>query len=387
MPLWQVGRRPDIAKQAPTARRPPREEIRFLPGEVCSHGDPGGPLRLLTGETPLNSKKTESLASQWGRRLAAYSSPELGRSLFQLISTGALFAGLWYLMLQSLAWPYWTTILLAFPTAGILIRLFIIQHDCGHGSFFKSKRASEIVGTAIGVLTLTPYHYWRKEHAIHHATSGLLDKRGHGDIDTLTVREYRELSRWRRLLYRLYRNPIVLFGVGPFWQFVFKHRVPITTPPTTRAGWVSIFIANAAMAAILILFHYTIGLKAFLQVQIPISAISATLGVWLFYVQHQFEETYWRKKPDWDYAEAALIGSSHYDLGRVLQWFTGNIGLHHIHHLNSRIPNYRLQKCLREFPDLRKVTRIRILGSLKCLRLSLWDEDRQKLVGFRGARG
>jgi omega-6 fatty acid desaturase (delta-12 desaturase) len=290
-------------------------------------------------------------------------------------------------MYQSLAWPYWTTILLAFPTAGLLIRLFIIQHDCGHGSFFRSKRASGIVGTGIGVLTLTPYHYWKKEHAIHHATSGLLDKRGHGDIDTLTVREYRELSKWKRLLYRLYRNPAVLFGIGPIWQFLVKHRVPITTPPSTRDGWASIIIANAATAGILVLVHFTIGWKAFLLVQVPVTLISSVLGVWLFYVQHNFEQTYWRWKEDWDYARAALDGSSYYDVGRVLQWFTGNIGLHHIHHLNSRIPNYRLQKCLEEFPELRQVTRIGLLGSLKCLRLTLWDEDRGKLVGFGAARG
>jgi omega-6 fatty acid desaturase (delta-12 desaturase) len=327
------------------------------------------------------------MAAQWSRRLAAYSSPSLGRSLFQLISTGAIFAGLWYLMLQSLAWPWWTTILLAFPTAGVLIRLFIIQHDCGHGSFFKSKRASTIVGSAIGVMTLTPYHYWKKEHSIHHATSGLLDKRGHGDIDTLTVREYRELSAWKRFLYRLYRSPVVLFGIGPLWQFLINHRLPLTTPPSTKAGWISIVIANVATAGILVLVHYTIGLIPFLKVQVPITLISCTLGVWLFYVQHQFEGTYWRRKADWDYADAALLGSSHYDLGRILQWFTGNIGLHHIHHLNSRIPNYRLQKVLNEFPDLRKVTRIGFFSSLKCLRLALWDEDRQKLVGFGGARG
>ncbi len=348
--------------------------------------DPAGLFRRCNGETPLNSKKPESRAAQWSRRLKAFSSPQLGRSLFQLISTFMLFGGLWYVMYLSLDGPYWTTLLLAIPTAGLLIRLFIIQHDCGHGSFFKSKRASGIVGTGLGVLTLTPYDYWKKEHAIHHATSGLLDKRGHGDIDTLTVREYRELSKGRRFIYRLYRNPLVLFGIGPIWQFLIKHRVPITTPPGTKAGWASIFIANALTAGILVLVHFTIGFKAFLLIQVPITVVSSTLGVWLFYVQHQFEDTYWRKKEDWDYADAALIGSSHYDLGRILQWFTGNIGLHHIHHLNSRIPNYRLQQCLDAFPELQDVTRIGIIDSLQCLRLTLWDEDRGKLVGFVAAR-
>ncbi len=318
----------------------------------------------------------------WARRLAPYQEPHIGRSLFQLVSTAALFVGLWTLMYLSLAQSYWVTLLLSLPTAGVLIRLFIIQHDCGHGAFFKSKRASEIVGTVIGILTLTPYHYWKKEHAMHHASSGLLDRRGHGDIDTMTVAEYRALSGGRRFLYRLYRNPIVLFAVGPLYQFLLKHRLPFTTPPSTRAGWVSIIIANVATAGILVLAHFTIGLKAFFLVQIPVTLVSSSCGVWLFYVQHQFEETYWRRKGDWDYADAALTGSSYYDLGRVLQWFTGNIGLHHIHHLSSRIPNYRLQQVYDEFPELQNVTRLTLLKSLKCLRLGLWDEEQQKLVGF-----
>ena len=272
------------------------------------------------------------------------------------------------------------------PTTGILVRLFIIQHDCGHRSYFRSKTACDIVGAAIGVLTLTPYHYWRQEHARHHSTSGLLDGRGHGDIDTLTVGEYRALSRFRKFLYRLYRHPLVLFLVGPFYQFVVRQRLPLATPPTTKAGWWSVWYTNAALAAIVVTMILTIGIERFLLVQLPITVLACSVGVWLFYVQHQFEDTYWRRKPEWNYFEATLAGSSWYDLGPVLQWFTGNIGIHQIHHLNARIPNYRLQRCLNENPELRQVTRLSLWQSLKCARLTLWDEVSGKLVRFSRSR-
>jgi omega-6 fatty acid desaturase (delta-12 desaturase) len=308
------------------------------------------------------------------------------RSLWQILNSAIPFAALWLLMLASLSWPYWTTLLLAVPTACLLVRLFIIQHDCGHGSFFRSKVACDLVGGAIGVLTLTPYEYWKREHAIHHATSGLLDKRGHGDIDTLTVDEYRSLGAFARLRYRLYRHPLVLFGVGPAFQFLVLQRLPLNALPTTRKGWWSVVTTNLGIAAVVTAMILLVGVKRFLLVQVPITLLASSLGVWLFYIQHQYEGTYWRRKPDWKYADAALMGSSWYDLGRVLQWFSGNIGLHHIHHLNSKIPNYRLQRCLDTNPELRNVTRLTLRSSLKCARLTLWDEAKRTLVGFSAAK-
>jgi len=334
----------------------------------------------------LNAATKESAGKTWSRRLAPFQNASPVRSILQILTSAVPFFALWFLMERSLAWPYWTTLLLAIPTSGFLVRLFIIQHDCGHGSFFRSRRACGIVGTAIGVLTLTPYHYWKREHSIHHSTSGLLDRRGHGDIDTLTVAEYRALTPFRRFLYRLYRHPLVLFLIGPVYQFVLLHRLPLKPRPETRQAWASIWITNASLAAVLTLMYLTIGLRNFLLVQVPITLVSSFMGVWLFYVQHQFEKTYWRRKEEWDFHEAALEGSSHYDLGRILQWFTGNIGLHHIHHLSSRIPNYRLQECLDANPELRHVTRLTLLGSLACARLALWDEDRRRLIGFRTLR-
>jgi len=328
----------------------------------------------------------ESKTRNWNRRLAAYRSPDLRRSLWQIADSAIPLAALWFLMLRSLSWSYWITLLLAIPATGFMVRLFIIQHDCGHGSFFRSKLARDIVGSVIGVLTLTPYHYWKREHAIHHATSGLLDRRGHGDITTLTVEEYRSLGWLGRLRYRVYRHPIVLFLFGPLIQFVVLQRLPLHAPPQNRRGWWSVWGTNAALAAIVTGLVLAVGWKRFLLVQAPITVLTGTVGVWLFFVQHQFEGTYWRGRPEWSYRDAALEGSSWYDLGPVLQWFTGNIGLHHIHHLSSGIPNYRLQRCLDENPELENAHRLTLLGSLRCARLSLWDEASRKLVGFRALK-
>jgi omega-6 fatty acid desaturase (delta-12 desaturase) len=334
----------------------------------------------------MNPPPEESPARRWNRLLEPYKDPKTVRSLFQVANSAIPFAALWLLMLWSSQHAYWATLLLALPAAGLLVRLFIIQHDCGHGSFLRSKGASTALGSAIGVLTLTPYHYWKRDHQIHHATSGNLDKRGHGDIDTITVAEYRERSFWGRLAYRLYRNPLVLFVIGPPIHFLLRHRLPLTTRPYTKAGWASILLTDAALAGIVVAMALTIGLKQFLMVQLPITLLASSAGVWLFYVQHQFEGTYWRRGDDWSYHDAALEGSSHYDLGPVLQWFTGNIGLPHIHHLSSRIPNYRLAEALRENPELESGRRLTLLGSLRCLGLALRDEERGEMVGFRAAR-
>ncbi len=303
--------------------------------------------------------------------------------MFQVLNSVVPFALSWWLMLASLEYSYWITLLLALPTAGFLVRIFIIQHDCGHGAFFRSRTANDTLGFLLGVLTLTPYAYWRKTHAIHHKTSGNLDYRGLGDVTTLTVKEYVARSRWQRLRYRLYRSPLVLFGIGPVFEFILRHRFPITVPRSWRREWASVLWTNLAILAIVTTMWQTIGMKTFLAVQLPITLLAGTAGVWLFYIQHQFEHTHWEKDDAWNFHVAGLEGSSYYDLPRILHWFTGNIGVHHIHHLSCRIPNYRLQQCLRENPELQQVTRLTLWESLKCARLKLWDEERRRLVSFR----
>lgn len=322
----------------------------------------------------------------WPRLLAPYARANNRIAIFQAASTALLFVLNWLAMLWSLEVSYWLTLALAMPAAGLLTRLFIFQHDCGHGSYFSSRRANAILGGVIGVLTLTPYGYWRRTHAIHHATSGDLDRRSFGDVETKTIAEYRQMPWLGKLSYRLYRNPIVLFTVGPTYQFVFKHRFPFDIPRAWKREWASVMWTNLALVGVLVGAWATIGLDRFLLVQAPITVISGILGMWLFYVQHQFEDTYWRDHPRWDFHRAGLEGSSFYDLPKILHYFTGNIGFHHIHHLASRIPNYNLARCFREVPDTRLVTRLSILGSLRCAFLSLWDEDEKRLVGFRHLR-
>jgi len=299
--------------------------------------------------------------------------------------TSAALALLWLGMWVSLGHGYWITLLLAVPAAGFLVRLFIIQHDCGHGSLFRSRFANDLTGRILGVFTLTPYDYWRRTHAAHHATSGNLDRRGVGDISTLTVREYLALSRWRRLVYRLYRHPLVLFGIGPIYLFILKHRLPLDMP--LRSGvWRNLFATNAGIVALIAVLAVLVGPLALLKLHLPIVLLAASAGIWLFHVQHQFEESYWQRDPTWSFHQAALQGSSYYRLPRLLQWFTASIGLHHIHHLCSRIPNYRLQQCLDENPELHQVRRLTLLQSLQCARLSLWSEEAGRMIRFSDLR-
>jgi omega-6 fatty acid desaturase (delta-12 desaturase) len=293
-----------------------------------------------------------------------------------------LFVGAWASMYLSLGVGYWLTLLLAVPAAFLLIRLFIVQHDCGHGAFFRSSRVADVVGSILGVLTLTPYHYWKKTHAMHHATSGNLEHRGFGDIDTLTVDEYLALSRWARFKYRVYRHPVVLFGVGAVMHFFVRHRLPTIVPRSWGRERRSILWTDVGLAGFIVLMGVLIGFRQFFLVHVPLMALSGSLGVWLFYVQHQFEPTYWEHDEHWVYEDAALAGSSYYRLPRLLQWATGNIGLHHVHHLNARIPNYRLQEVLEAVPELRRVTTLTLRDSLRCVRLALWDERQRKLVRF-----
>ncbi len=314
--------------------------------------------------------------------LARYKDPSLPRSLWQLTSSAVLLVATWILMYLSLRVSYWLTLALAVPAAFFLIRLFIIQHDCGHGAFFKSPKVADAVGSIIGVFTLTPYHYWKKTHAMHHATSGNLEHRGFGDISTLTVDEYLARGWWGRLKYRLYRHPVTLFVVGPAFQFVVKHRIPTIVPRAWKRERFSIVWTDIVLAGFVATMALTVGLKAFLLVHLPFQLLSCSLGVWLFYVQHQFEPTYWEHDERWQYEQAALQGSSYYQLPRVLQWLTGNIGIHHIHHLNARIPNYRLPVVLREHPELTECNRLTLWESIRCIPLALWDERERKLVGF-----
>jgi acyl-lipid omega-6 desaturase (Delta-12 desaturase) len=315
--------------------------------------------------------------------LARYRQPNHARSLVEILITVGPFVLLWLLACFSLRIGYGFYLLPAVPAAGFLVRLFMIQHDCGHGSFFRHRLMNDWVGRVLGVLTLTPYDFWRRAHGVHHATSGNLDQRGIGDIDTLTVREYLTLSRWRRLGYRLYRHPLIMFGVGPIYLFVLRHRLPFGLAREGLVPWISTMATNGAIALVVAGLMWWVGVRPFLLVHLPITFVAGAVGMWLFFVQHQFEHTLWSEDRDWSFSRTALYGSSHYDLPVVLRWFTANIGMHHIHHLCSRIPFYRLPIALRDHPGLATVGRLTLVQSLACMRLALWDETTCRLITFR----
>jgi len=320
------------------------------------------------------------------RILARYREPNCARGVLEIAITAVPFVLIWILMWATLDTGYWICLLLAVPAAGFLVRLFMIQHDCGHGSFFPHRLANDWVGRVIGVLTLTPYDFWRRTHALHHASSGNLDRRGIGDIDTLTVREFLALPRWRQLHYRLYRHPIVMFGVGPAYLFILRHRLPMGMMRSGWQPWLSTMATNVAIAILVATMIWLVGVGPFLLVHLPITVLAASIGVWLFYVQHQFEDTFWADDEGWNFHEAALHGSSHYDLPGVLRWFTANIGVHHVHHLCSQIPYYRLPRVLGDHPQLAAVGRLTLFQSLRCVRRVLWDERRRQLTSFREHR-
>ena len=331
-------------------------------------------------------KPDRAKVERWNRILAPYRGPDTRRSLIQLFVTCAGFLFLWWAAFQALDIWYGFTLLLAVPAAGFLLRLFMIQHDCGHGSFFHSRAARDWVGRVIGLVLLTPYDYWKRTHAYHHAHSGDLDFRGFGDVDTHTVAEYRSWSTGRRLRYRLYRNPLVLFVLGPLYQFLVKHRYPSDVPRQWRVAWRSVWWTNAGLVAVLALIGATIGFQRFLLVHGPIFMLTTTAGVWMFYIQHQFENTYWDRHQDWDYYDACLYGSSYLVMPRALQWLTAHIGVHHVHHMSPRIPNYRLQQVHDENPEFHVATQVRPRDTLDLIGRALWDEEGRRLVSFREAR-
>lgn len=309
--------------------------------------------------------------------------PSSGRAVFQLLTTALPFLGVMTGMLLALNFGILAGLLLFPVGAVLLVRLFIIQHDCGHGSFFASRFANGLLGRALSLLTLTPFAFWRRDHAMHHASTGDLDRRGTGDVTVLTLVEYRALPFRRRVAYRLYRHPLILFGVGPTWLVLLRLRIPKGNPLRQWRDWLSIIGTDAALAGLVAILVVTLGPAPVLLGWLPVILLAATIGVWLFYVQHQFEDAYWEPRPRWDFHAAALRGASFYDLPAVLHWMTGNIGFHHIHHLASRIPNYRLKECHEAIPALQTAPRLTLLQSLRCARLALWDAERRKLVPFR----
>ena len=294
------------------------------------------------------------------------------------------YIALWVLMVYSLQFSIWLTFLLSVFAAGFLVRMFIIFHDCGHGSFFKSERLNKLVGIPLGLLSFTPYHRWHHDHKEHHSTVGNLDKRGVGDVKTLTVEEYLNLSPWRRFSYRFYRHPLFLIVTAPLLLFLIQFR--LTKQYMRVKERLYIHLSTLAIVLLALLIVWIIGWKAYLLIQLPIIYFASVLGVWLFYVQHQYERVKWVRTNKWDYKTIALEGSSFYKLPKILQWFTGNIGYHHVHHLGPRIPNYNLQKCHEENQIFQDVKPITFFSSLKSLRLRLWDEENERIVGFSEAK-
>lgn len=338
----------------------------------------------MTDDSLSRQDKRRTQILTWKALVAEYQKPSTWRALWQIIDTVVPYAAIWGLMYWSLSVSWWITIPLAVLAGGLLIRIFIIFHDCGHGSFFKSQLANDTVGFLAGVLTFTPYYHWRWEHGVHHAGSGDLDKRGTGDIWTMTVQEYLESSRGKKFAYRLARNPFVLFVIAPIFLFLIRQRFP--TPGAKERERESVQWMNLAILIMAIGLAWIFGLKAYLIIQLTIMGVAGAIGVWMFYVQHQFEGVYWERGDDWDYTAAALQGSSFYKLPKVLQWFSGSIGFHHIHHLSPRIPNYNLERCHKADPFFQTVPPVTFFASFKAMTFRLWDEPMRQLVGFRHLR-
>ncbi|CAM3826557.1 fatty acid desaturase [Aeromicrobium ponti] len=318
------------------------------------------------------------------KQMAPYEKSDLKRSIMQLVNTLGPFFLLWFLAFESLSVSYFLTLGISVIAAGFLVRIFIIFHDCCHHSFFKNRSANKIVGTITGIITVFPYHQWQHDHNVHHATSGNLDKRGTGDIWTLTVKEYQAASLTTRAAYRMYRNPLVMFLLGPIYVFLLKNR--FNRKGARKNERTNTYLINAAIVGLYALMCWAIGWEAFLMVQGPIFLISGAAGIWLFYVQHTFEDSYFEEDDKWEYVKAAVEGSSFYKLPKVMQWLTGNIGFHHIHHLSPRVPNYNLEDAHYNTAELKNVPTITLSTSLQSLRFRLWDEDSQNFTGYQAAK-
>jgi omega-6 fatty acid desaturase (delta-12 desaturase) len=316
-------------------------------------------------------------------KLKAYETPDARRAALQLVNTLLPYFALFAAMYLTISWglPYWVTVLLALPAGALLVRLFILFHDCCHGSYVRSPLGLRVIGNVLGVIVFTSYSDWRYSHGIHHSTSGNLDRRGIGDVWTMTLEEYAAASRARRILYRVFRNPFFMFGVIPAFSYLVLHRFP--TRHSHKNQVLGILFTDVALAAIILAAGLTIGIRAYLMIQLPIMILGGAGGVWLFYIQHQFDPTYWSRGEEWGSMESALQGSSYYKLPKVLQWVSGNIGFHHIHHLRPRIPNYNLQRCLNETPELQLTDSLTLWRSLKSVRLKVWDEKKKVLLSFR----
>src|SRR6266566_5126796 len=330
------------------------------------------------------SGKPRSERPFWRDALAPYAKPNIGRSVLDIATSVVPYLALSYLMYLTLSVSYLLVLVIAVPASGFLLRTYILFHDCTHGSFLPSKRANAWLGVALGLLVYSPFHSWRHNHAVHHATAGDLDRRGVGDVMTLTVAEY-AARHWRgRLGYRLFRNPLVMFGLGPIFSLVIGPRL-VSRDARPRIRY-SVMLTNAALAVLVGALCWLVGWREYLLVQTPTALLAGTAGVWLFYVQHQFEDTYWQSAEDWSYADAALRGSSYLELPKVLQFFTGNIGVHHVHHLSARIPNYNLQRAHDANPIFHEVPTLSLWDGIRTVRLKLWDEDRGRLVTWAQAR-
>lgn len=334
----------------------------------------------------VSAEKGKTPLPAWIKATRAYEQADTHKALWQLVNTLVPYALLWYLMIRTiqLGYPYWLTLALAVPAGGLLVRIFIFFHDAGHGSFFTSRTANTLVGYLTGILTFSAYEAWRHNHGVHHATAGNLDRRGVGDVWTMTVEEYRAAPRRTQLTYRFIRHPATLLILGPLFSFLIGPRWPGKHDgPRQR---LSIYITDLALIAIWVLAALTIGLRTYILIQLPVLMIGGAVGIWLFYVQHQFQGVYWARQAEWSPLRAALEGSSFYKLPKVLQWFSGNIGFHHLHHIRPRIPNYHLETCYRAIPELQTVKPLTLRESLKSLRMNLYDEQQRKMVSFRAVR-
>jgi omega-6 fatty acid desaturase (delta-12 desaturase) len=347
---------------------------RTAPAELAPSGAVAAP-----GRRDPAGRRAE--IARWKAIVDEYQRPHAGRATWQLVNTLGAYVAVWFLMYLSLGVSWWLTVPLAVLAGGLLVRVFIIFHDCGHGSFFASRFANDFWGCVTGLLTFTPYYHWRGEHAIHHGATGDLDRRGIGDVWTMTVQEYLDSSRWKRFSYRLARNPVVLFVIAPVALFLVLQRFPRAgaKPHERHCVW----WMNGAIALMVVGMSLLFGVGAYALIQVTVMMVAGASGVWLFYLQHQFEDAYWERSENWDYNDAALRGSSFYKLPRVLQWFSGNIGFHHIHHLSPRIPNYNLERCHHSDPMFQEVKPMTLFGSLRSMGLRLWDESSKKLIGWR----